>query len=175
MRLSRQFQACLFFYEKISRVQKSKSSENQPTKQEQANKNNKGRNFLCRKTSKMVKIVCFAILKKKKNSITILLVKCFVSLKLSSKFIIFSSFLTMCVVAPQSIKNVSLHGNSKFLPSILNPSQCSLLYLLIFDKFCPMCRRLTVTTPTFITMFKISFDLCPFSYMCSIESFSLRF
>ena len=81
----------------------------------------------------------------------------------------------MCVVAPQSIKNVSLHGNSKFLPSILNPSQCSLLYLLIFDKFCPMCRRLTVTTPAFITMFKISFDLCPFSYMCSIESFSLRF
>ena len=69
MRLSRQFQACLFFYEKISRVQKGKSSENQPTKQEEANKNNKGRNFLCRKTSKMVKIVCFAILKKKKKLI----------------------------------------------------------------------------------------------------------
>ena len=64
MRLSRQFQASLFFYEKISRAQKHKSSQNQPAKQKQANKNKKGNNLSHRKTSERVKIICFAFLKK---------------------------------------------------------------------------------------------------------------
>ena len=54
MRLSRQFQACLFnfFYEKISHAQKHS--------QTNINQQNKGNNFPCAQTFKRVKVACFA-------------------------------------------------------------------------------------------------------------------
>ena len=62
MRLSRQFQASFFFlfftkkfYTKMQVMPKSTTSQN---------KNNKGNNFLRRKTPKSVKIVCYVFLKK---------------------------------------------------------------------------------------------------------------
>ena len=45
-------------------AQKRKSSQNQPTKQKQANKSNKGNNPSRRETSRRVKIVCFAFSQK---------------------------------------------------------------------------------------------------------------
>ena len=62
MRLSRQFQACLFnfFYEKISHAQKhSQANINQQNKVKQI-LNNKGNNFPCAQTFKRVKVACFA-------------------------------------------------------------------------------------------------------------------
>ena len=60
MRLSRQFQACLFFfYEKISHTQKhSQAKINQQNKIKQT-LNNKGNNFLLVQTSKRLEVVCF--------------------------------------------------------------------------------------------------------------------
>ena len=65
MRLSGQFQSCLFiclfFYEKFLNIQKRKSNQNQLTKQKQTNKKHQRRQvFMCTKTSTMVKVVCFA-------------------------------------------------------------------------------------------------------------------
>ena len=62
MRLSGQFQVYLFlFYEKILNTQKRKSNQNQLTKQKQANKKQQKQQLLARtKSSKRVKIVCFA-------------------------------------------------------------------------------------------------------------------
>ena len=57
-----------FFFMKGFKRTKRKSSQNQPTKQKQANKNNKGNKFSRRKSLKRVKIVCFAFLKKLKLS-----------------------------------------------------------------------------------------------------------
>ena len=61
MRLSGQFQACLFFfYEKISRPQKhSQANINQQNRIMQT-LNNKGNNFSNAQTSKRVKVACFA-------------------------------------------------------------------------------------------------------------------
>ena len=61
-------QFIIFFLGKVFSAQKHKSSQNQPTKQKQTNKNNKGNNFSSRKSFKRVKIVCFAFLKKLKLS-----------------------------------------------------------------------------------------------------------
>ena len=62
MRLSRQFQACFFFYEKISHTQKhSQVKINQQNKIKQT-LNNKGNNFLLVQTSKRLKFVCFTFL-----------------------------------------------------------------------------------------------------------------
>ena len=59
MRLSRQFQACLFFYEKISRAQRhSQANINQENKIKQT-RNNKGNNFFRAQSSKRVKVTCF--------------------------------------------------------------------------------------------------------------------
>ena len=52
----------IFFLRKYFERKKRKSSQNQPTKQKQVNKNNKDNNFSCRNTSKRVKIICLAFL-----------------------------------------------------------------------------------------------------------------
>ena len=58
MRLSRQFQACLYFDEKISHAQKhSQAKINHQNKIKQT-LNNKGNNFLHAQTSKRVKVIC---------------------------------------------------------------------------------------------------------------------
>ena len=61
MTLSRQFQACLFFfYGKISRAQKhSQANINQQNKIKQT-LNKQGNNFLRAQFSKRVKVACFA-------------------------------------------------------------------------------------------------------------------
>ena len=69
MKLSRQMQASffLFIYKKNLNAQKSKSSQNQPTKQKQANTKEQRQQFFAQKTSKRSKIGYFAFLKKKLN------------------------------------------------------------------------------------------------------------
>ena len=52
--------------------------------------------------------------------------------KLSSKSIKLFSLLTICVVAPQSTKNVSFNGNWKLLSSILNEKECSYVKSYVF-------------------------------------------
>ena len=60
MRLSRQFQACLFFYEKISRAQNhSQANISQQNKIKQT-LNNKGNNFSHAQISMRVNVACFA-------------------------------------------------------------------------------------------------------------------
>ena len=60
MGLSRQFQACLFFYENILRVQKhSQANINQQNKIKRT-LDNKGNNFFGTEISKRVKVACFA-------------------------------------------------------------------------------------------------------------------
>ena len=54
----------IYFYEKISSAQKCKSTKNQLTKQNKQMTNNRGNDFSRTKTSKRVKIVCFAFLEK---------------------------------------------------------------------------------------------------------------
>ena len=61
MKLLGQFQASLFFYEKTLNAQKRKSNQNQLNKKKQANKKQQRQEvFARRKTSKKVKVVCFA-------------------------------------------------------------------------------------------------------------------
>ena len=60
MRLSRQYQACLFSYGKILRAQKHlQANINQKNKIKQT-RNNNGNKFSCAQTFKRVKITCFA-------------------------------------------------------------------------------------------------------------------
>ena len=59
MRLSRQFQACLFFHEKVLSAQKRRSNQNQLTKQKQASKKQQ-RQQVFAKTFKRGEIVYFA-------------------------------------------------------------------------------------------------------------------
>ena len=61
MKLLGQFQASLFFYEKTLNAQKRKSNQNQLNQKKQANKKQQRQEvFARRKTSKKVKVVCFA-------------------------------------------------------------------------------------------------------------------
>ena len=60
MRLLRQFQASLFFYENISSAQKHVTSKSQVTKQKQANKKQQRQQFSLAKTSKKTKIDYFS-------------------------------------------------------------------------------------------------------------------
>ena len=57
-------QSFFLLRQNLEHKKKTLTSQNQPTKQKQANKNNKGNNFLCRKTSKRMKVICFVLLKK---------------------------------------------------------------------------------------------------------------
>ena len=79
MRLSRQFQACLFlFYEKISSVQKRKSTKTNKQKQRKVNKKQKKQRFFaCIKTSKRVEIGGAFCTLKKINRLEIVLIASF--------------------------------------------------------------------------------------------------
>ena len=62
------FERVYFFLRKnLEPAKKHKPNQSQLIKQKQANKNNKGNNFLRRKTSKRGKVVYFAFLKKHGN------------------------------------------------------------------------------------------------------------
>ena len=50
IKLSGQFQACLYFYEKILNSQKRKSKQNQPTKQKQTKKKQQRQQFFVHKS-----------------------------------------------------------------------------------------------------------------------------
>ena len=62
MRLSRQFQACLFFLRKNLKRKKKKKSQADINQQNKIKHtlDNSGNNFLHAQTSKRVKVICFA-------------------------------------------------------------------------------------------------------------------